>query len=129
MSLSNESTMVMPVAPAYQGGYGYGNGCGSMWGGDWASWIILFLIFGMFGGNGWGAFGGFGGRNGAGCCQPPKVSRHTVTAIFTRRLQAKTHPPCWTSLTASCPPSVSQRPGLTATSCAKSETYEQSPAC
>lgn len=68
MSLSNESTMVMPVAPAYQGGYG--NGCGSMWGGDWASWIILFLIFGMFGGNGWGAFGGFGGRNGAGCCQP-----------------------------------------------------------
>ena len=29
MSLSNESTMVMPVAPAYQGGYG--NGCGSMW--------------------------------------------------------------------------------------------------
>ena len=68
MSLSNESTMVMPVAPAYQGGYG--NGCGSMWGGDWASWIILFLIFGMFGGNGWGAFGGFGGRNGAVCCQP-----------------------------------------------------------
>lgn len=68
MSLSNDSTMVMPVAPAYQGGYG--NGCGSMWGGDWASWIILFLIFGMFGGNGWGAFGGFGGRNGAGCCQP-----------------------------------------------------------
>ena len=66
MSLSNESTMVMPVAPAYQGGYGYGNGCGSMWGGDWASWIILFLICG----NGWGAFGGFGGRNGAGCCQP-----------------------------------------------------------
>ena len=71
MALSNDSTtMVMPVAPAYQGGYGYGNGCGSMWGGDWASWIILFLIFGMFGGNGWGAFGGFGGRNGAGCCQP-----------------------------------------------------------
>lgn len=69
MSLSNESTMVMPVAPAYQGGYNNG-GCGSMWGGDWASWIILFLIFGMFGGNGWGAFGGFGGRNGAGCCQP-----------------------------------------------------------
>src|SRR5699024_3978278 len=71
MSLSNDSTtMVMPVAPAYQGGYGYGNGCGSMWGGDWASWIILFLISWMFGGNGWGAFGGFGGRNGAGCCQP-----------------------------------------------------------
>lgn len=70
MSLSNESTMVMPVAPAYQGGYNNGV-CGSMWGGDWASWIILFLIFGMFGWGGFGNFGGgFGGRNGAGCCQP-----------------------------------------------------------
>ena len=58
MSLSNDSTMVMPVAPAYQGGYGYGNGCGSMWGGDWSAWIILFLIWGAFGG-GWG--NGFGG--------------------------------------------------------------------
>lgn len=69
MSLSNDSTtMVMPVAPAYQGGgYGYGNGCGSMWGGDWASWIILFLIFGMFGWGGYGNFGGgFGGGNGLG---------------------------------------------------------------
>lgn len=67
MSLSNDSTMVMPVAPAYQGGYGYGNGCGSMWGGDWASWIILFLIFGMFGWGGYGNFGGgFGGANGPG---------------------------------------------------------------
>ena len=53
MSLSSDNTvMTMPVTPAYQGG-GYGN---SMWGGDWASWIILFLIFGMFG---WG--NGFGG--------------------------------------------------------------------
>ena len=76
MALSNDSTtMVMPVAPAYQGGYGYGNGCGSMWGGDWASWIILFLIFGMFGWGGYGNFGGgwgngfgggFGGANGPG---------------------------------------------------------------
>ena len=65
MSLSNDSTMVMPVAPAYQGGYG--NGCGSMWGGDWASWIILFLIFGMFGWGGYGNFGGgFNGVNGPG---------------------------------------------------------------
>ena len=59
MSLSNDATLTMPVAPAYQAG-GYGN---SMWGGDWASWIILFLIFGMFGGYGWG--NGFGG-NGLG---------------------------------------------------------------
>ena len=65
MSLSSDNTvMTMPVTPAYQGG-GYGH---SMWGGDWASWIILFLIFGMFGwGNGFGGgFGGNGGTNGPG---------------------------------------------------------------
>ena len=65
MSLSSDNTvMTMPVTPAYQGG-GYGN---SMWGGDWASWIILFLILGMFGwGNGFGGgFGGNGGTNGPG---------------------------------------------------------------
>ena len=32
---------------------------GSMFGGDWSAWIILFLLFGMFGG-GWGGFGGGG---------------------------------------------------------------------
>ena len=65
MSLSSENTvMTMPVAPAYNNG-NCGNG---MWGGDWASWIILFLIFGMFGwGNGFG--GGFGG-NGNGVNGP-----------------------------------------------------------
>lgn len=64
MSLANDATLTMPVAPAYQAG-GYG---GNMWGGDWASWIILFLIFGMFGrGFGWG--GGFGG-NDAGLGSP-----------------------------------------------------------
>ena len=62
MSLSSDNTvMTMPVTPAYQGG-GYGN---SMWGGDWASWIILFLMFGW--GNGFGGgFGGNGGTNGPG---------------------------------------------------------------
>ena len=60
MSLSSDNTvMTMPVAPAYQGGNGYGNG--SMWGGDWSCWIILFILFGMFG---WGGYGGFGGGNG-----------------------------------------------------------------
>lgn len=59
MSLSNDSTMVMPVTPAYSAGNGYGNG--SMWGGDWSCWIILFILFGMFG---WGGYGGFGGGNG-----------------------------------------------------------------
>lgn len=56
MSLSNDATLTMPVAPAYSAG-GYG-GNGSMWGGDWSAWIILFLIWGAFGG-GWG--NGFGG--------------------------------------------------------------------
>ena len=56
MSLSSDgAVMTMPVQPAYQGGYG---GNGSMWGGDWSAWIILFLIWGAFGG-GWG--NGFGG--------------------------------------------------------------------
>ncbi len=53
MSLTTDTTM--QVVPAYGGG---GN---SMWGGDWASWIVLFLIFGMFGWGGNGGFGGFGG--------------------------------------------------------------------
>lgn len=64
MSLSSDgAVMTMPVQPAYQGGYG---GNGSMWGGDWSAWIILFLIWGAFGG-GWGnGFGGgFGGANGS----------------------------------------------------------------
>lgn len=64
MALANDATLTMPVAPAYQAG-GYGN---SMWGGDWASWIILFLIFGMFG---WGGFGGgWGGNAGSNLGSP-----------------------------------------------------------
>ena len=65
MSLSNDATLTMPVAPAYSAG-GYGSN-GSMWGGDWSAWIILFLIWGAFGG-GWsnGFGGGFGGANGPG---------------------------------------------------------------
>lgn len=68
MSLSSENaSMVMPVAPAYNngcysGGYGFGNG---MWGGDWSAWIILFLIFGAFGRGGFGGFGGYGDGCGA----------------------------------------------------------------
>lgn len=67
MSLSSDNTvMTMPVQPAYQSG-GYGN---SMWGGDWASWILLFLIFGLFGG-GWGGYGGsWGGNSGNGLGSP-----------------------------------------------------------
>ena len=53
----NGSDMVMPVAPMYGGGSGFGN---SGFGGDWG-WIILLLLIG-WGNNGWG--GGFGGGVG-----------------------------------------------------------------
>ena len=55
MALTDESGntgMVMPVAPMYGGGNGYGG-----FGGDFGGWLVLFLIFGMFNG-GWGGFGG-----------------------------------------------------------------------
>ena len=66
MSLSSDgAVMTMPVQPAYNNGGNSGFG----WGGDWASWIILFLIFGMFGwGNGFG--GGWGGNTGNGLGSP-----------------------------------------------------------
>lgn len=54
----NGSDMVMPVAPMYGNGGGFGN---SGFGGDWA-WIILLLLLG-WGNNGWGGNGGFGGND------------------------------------------------------------------
>lgn len=58
MALTDENSMVMPVAPMYGGGNG---GFGSGFGGDWG-WIILLLLIA---GNGWGnGFGGFGGGVG-----------------------------------------------------------------
>ena len=55
MSLSDNSNMIMPVAPTGSFGGGFGNG----FGGDWG-WIILLLLFAGGGwGNGFG--GGFGG--------------------------------------------------------------------
>ena len=69
MSLSSDNTvMTMPVQPAYGGGYGNGG----MWGGDWASWILLFIIFGAFSNGGWG--NGFGGGRGDSCCAPATCS-------------------------------------------------------
>ena len=53
MAFDSEN-MVMPVAPAYGGGFGNNGG---FFGGDWA-WILLLLLIG---GNGWGFGGGFGG--------------------------------------------------------------------
>ena len=52
---SNGNGMYMPVAPAYGGNSGFGNGfAGDGW------WVILFL-FALMGNGGWGGFGGFGG--------------------------------------------------------------------
>ncbi len=55
MALTDESNMVMPVAPAY----GMGGNGGLGFGGDWG-WIILLLLFA---GGGWG-MGGYGGGFG-----------------------------------------------------------------
>ena len=60
MAFSTNEGMVMPVAPAYGGGYGGGFGG---FGGDWSGLIILFLICSMWGFGGFG-MGGFGGMNG-----------------------------------------------------------------
>lgn len=77
MTTSEGIPAVMNVTPT--GGAGYGNG---MWGGDWASWIILFLIFGIFGGAGFGGFGGFGGGFGGGA--------YPTEAILQRQLDTQT---------------------------------------
>ena len=61
MAFSTNEGMVMPVAPAYGGGYGGGFGG---FGGDWSGLIILFLIASMWGFGGFGGMGGFGGGLG-----------------------------------------------------------------
>ena len=53
MSLTDNTGMYMPVAPAGGYGNGFGGGCGDGW------WIVLFL-FALMGNNGWGN-GGNGG--------------------------------------------------------------------
>lgn len=53
MALSDESGMVMPVAPMYGGGNG-----GFGFDGQNGWWILLLLLFAN---GGWGGFGGFGG--------------------------------------------------------------------
>lgn len=60
MSLTDGNGMVMPVAPAYNGGFGYGNGGFGGFGGD-GFWVILFLfvLLGGFG-NGFGGYGNGG---------------------------------------------------------------------
>ena len=52
MALTDDSTMIMPVAPTGNNGFGLGNGD--------LSWLILLLLCGWGGGFGFGGMGGFG---------------------------------------------------------------------
>ena len=63
--MTENNSMVMPVAPAYAaGGYGGGFGGGFGYGSDW--WLILILLFAFGGwGNGFGGWGGMGGVGAA----------------------------------------------------------------
>ena len=61
MSLNTDTTMTMPVMPAYGMGYGMGYGNGMFGGGDWFAWIIILLLFGGRWGNGYGE---------SSCCAP-----------------------------------------------------------
>ena len=54
MALTDDNSMIMPVAPV--GGGGFGNFGGDSWG-----WIILLLLIA---GGGFGGFGGYGGVGG-----------------------------------------------------------------
>lgn len=73
MSLINDGNgMYMPVAPAYAGGNGFGNGFG---GDGW--WVILFL-FALMGNNG---FGGWGGNNDV---LPYLWNQNTADAVNSR---------------------------------------------
>ena len=58
MALTDENSMVMPVAPMYGGGMGFGNG----FGGDGSWWILLLFILLGWGNRGWG--GNNGGPDG-----------------------------------------------------------------
>ena len=73
MALTDDNSMVMPVAPMYGGSNGNGFG----FGGDWA-WIILLLLLG-WGNNGWGG-GGFDG--GAGALYPWMNQTETINDGF-----------------------------------------------
>ena len=53
---SENSSMVMPVAPYYGGGYGGNNG--GLFGGDSGWWVILLIL--LCGNGMWGGFGGLG---------------------------------------------------------------------
>lgn len=75
MSLTENggNDMVMPVAPMYGGGSGFGGG----WGGDNGWWIILLFLFAL---GGWG--NGFGGGYGGGAM--PYIMNNTTNADVQR---------------------------------------------
>ena len=75
MSLTGNggNDMVMPVAPMYGGGSGFGGG----WGGDNGWWIILLFLFAL---GGWG--NGFGGGYGGGAM--PYIMNNTTNADVQR---------------------------------------------
>lgn len=64
--------MVMPVAPMYGGGSGFGGG----WGGDNGWWIILLFLFAL---GGWG--NGFGGGYGGGGAMPYILNSTTDSSV------------------------------------------------
>lgn len=64
--------MVMPVAPMYGGGSGFGGG----WGGDSGWWIILLFLFAL---GGWG--NGFGGGYGGGGAMPYIMNSNTDSSV------------------------------------------------
>lgn len=71
----NGGDMVMPVAPMYGGGNGFGNGFG-----DNGWWVILLFIL-LAGGNGWGnGFGGgYGGFAADGAMLYPWMNQAEIT--------------------------------------------------
>ena len=78
MALTDENSMVMPVAPMYGGGNG---GFGSGFGGDWGWIILLLLIAGNGCGNGFGGFGGgIGGFAADGAMLYPWMNQANLTS-------------------------------------------------
>jgi len=73
MALTDEGGMVMPVAPAYGGGFGNSGFGGDGW------WIILLFI--LLANNGWGGYGmgGFGGAIADGAMLYPWMNQADIT--------------------------------------------------
>lgn len=75
MSLSTDTTMMMPVAPTGMNGSNGGNNCG--WGNDGAWWIIILFLFAFAGG-----WGNNRGNNGNGSDGSGGSGGYAVTSAF-----------------------------------------------